>query len=106
MSRNDDFRIRPGRIHSTRAPKAKSFLAQALRAAQKAGGLPGSGSRRAGSFGRGRVASVAASRLLNNRARSAMIKARVVRRMRLPGALRAHIRLSQAGRSHPRWIAG
>ncbi|HVR58419.1 MAG TPA: DUF3363 domain-containing protein [Pseudolabrys sp.] len=91
MSRNDDFRIRPGRIRSTRAPKAKSFLAQALRAAQKAGGLPRGGVKRGGSFGRGRAASLAASRLLNNRARGAMIKARVVRRMRSPGALRAHI---------------
>ena len=91
MSRNDDFRIRPGRIRSTRAPKAKSFLAQALRAAQKAGGLSHGGVRRSGSFGRGRAASVAAARLLNNRARGAMVKARVVRRMRSPGALRAHI---------------
>lgn len=91
MSRNDDFRIRPGRIRSTRAPKAKSFLAQALRAAQKAGGLRGAGTKRGGDFGRGRAASLAAARLLNNRARGAMIKARVVRRMRTPGALRAHI---------------
>ena len=91
MSHNDDFRIRPGRIRSTRAPKAKSFLAQALRAAQKAGGLSRGGVRRGGSFGRGRAASVAAARLLNNRARGAMVKARVVRRMRSPGALRAHI---------------
>jgi hypothetical protein len=91
MSHNDDFRIRPGRIRSTRAPKAKSFLAQALRAAQKAGGLSRGGVRRGGSFGRGRAASVAAARLLNNRGRSAMVKARVVRRMRSPGALRAHI---------------
>ncbi|WP_082770516.1 DUF3363 domain-containing protein [Bradyrhizobium sp. CCH5-F6] len=91
MSRNDDFRIRPGRIRSTRAPKTKSFLAQALRAAQKAGGLSHGGVRRTGSFGRGRAASLAAARLLNNRARGAMVKARVVRRMRSPGALRAHI---------------
>ena len=91
MSRNDDFRIRPGRIRSTRAPKTKSFLAQALRAAQKAGGLSHGGVRRSGSFGRGRAASIAAARLLTNRARGAMVKARVVRRTRSPGALRAHI---------------
>jgi type IV secretory pathway VirD2 relaxase len=91
MSRNDDFRIRPGRIRSTRTPKAKSFLAQALRSAQKAGGLSHGVARRSGSFGSGRAASVAAARLLNNRARGAMVKARVVRRMRSPGALRAHI---------------
>src|SRR5439155_17512719 len=91
MTGNDDFRIRPGRIRSTRAPKTKSFLAQALRAAQKAGGLSHGAVKRSGSFGRGRAASLAAARLLNNRARGAMVKARVVRRMRSPGALRAHI---------------
>ena len=91
MTGNDDFRIRPGRIRSTRAAHTKPFLAQALQAAQKAGGLPRSGQRRGSTFGRGRAASLAASRLLNNRARGAIIKARVVRQMRSPGALRAHI---------------
>ncbi len=91
MTGNDDFRVRPGRIRSTRTPKAKSFLAQALRATQKAGGVPRSGVRRGGRFGRGRAASLAATRLLQARGRSAMVKARVVRRMRSPGALRAHI---------------
>ena len=91
MSGNDDFRIRPGRIRSTRAAHAKPFLAQALQAAQKAGGLPRGGHRRGSTFGRGRAASLAASRLLNNRARGAIVKARVVRRLRSPGALRAHI---------------
>src|ERR1700742_4292578 len=91
MSGNDDFRVRPGRIRSTRAPRAKPFLAQALQAAQKAGGLPRGGLRRGSTFGRRRAASLAASRLLNNRARGAIVKARVVRRLRSPGALRAHI---------------
>jgi type IV secretory pathway VirD2 relaxase len=91
MTGNDDFRIRPGRIRSTRSPRSKSFLAQALQAAQKAGGLSRGGPRRDSRFGRGRAASLAASRLLNNRARSAIVKARVVRRMRSPGALRAHV---------------
>src|SRR6201996_8052353 len=91
MARDDDLRVRPGRIRSTRAPKPKSFLAQALRATERAGGLSRGGARRGGSFGRGRAASLAASRLLNNRARSAMVKARVVRRMRSPGALQSHI---------------
>jgi type IV secretory pathway VirD2 relaxase len=89
--REDNFRIRPGRIRSSRGPRAKSFLAQALRAAQKAGGLSRGGGSRGGKFGRGRVASLAATRLLNNRSRGAMVKARVVRRMRSSGALRAHI---------------
>src|SRR6201995_1426743 len=91
MSANDDFRIRPGRIRSTRAAHAKPFLAQALQAAQKAGGLPRGGLRRGSTFWRGRAASLAASRLLGNRARGAIVKARVVRRLRSPGALRAHI---------------
>jgi type IV secretory pathway VirD2 relaxase len=91
MASNDDFRIRPGRIRSTRAARAKPFLAQALQAAQKAGGLSRGGQRRGSTFGRGRAASLAASRLLKNRARGAIVKARVVRRMRSPGALRAHI---------------
>ncbi|MCK1353430.1 DUF3363 domain-containing protein [Bradyrhizobium sp. CW7] len=90
MAGKDDFRIRPGRIRSTRAPGAKPFLAQALRAAQKAGGLS-RGYRRGTNFGRGRAASLAASRLLSNRSRGAMVKARVVRQMRTPGALRAHL---------------
>ena len=92
MSGNDDFRVRPGKIRSTRGPRTKPFLTQALQAAQKAGGLSRGVNRNGGSrFGRGRAASVAASRLLQARGRSAMVKARVVRQMRSPGALRAHI---------------
>jgi hypothetical protein len=91
MTRNDDFRIRPGRIRSTRAPRTKPFLAQALQAAQKAGGLSRGGGSRGGGFGRGRAASFAATRLLQGRGRGAMVKARVVRRMRSPGSLRAHL---------------
>jgi type IV secretory pathway VirD2 relaxase len=91
MSSNDDFRVRPGKIRSTRGPRTKPFLAQALQAAQKAGGLShGSGGSRS-RFGRGRAASLAASRLLLARGRGAMVKARVVRQVRSPGALRAHI---------------
>jgi type IV secretory pathway VirD2 relaxase len=91
MTGNDDFRVRPGRIRSTRSPRAKSFLAQALKATQKAGGFSRGGPRRSSTFGRGRAASLAASRFLNSGARGAIVKARVVRRLRSPGALRAHI---------------
>ncbi|WP_024520615.1 DUF3363 domain-containing protein [Bradyrhizobium sp. Tv2a-2] len=91
MNREDDLRVRPGQIRSTRGPRTKPFLAQALQAAQKAGGLSRGASRAGGKFGRGRAASLAATRLLQNRSRSAMVKARVVRRMRSPGGLRAHI---------------
>ncbi|MCP3475597.1 DUF3363 domain-containing protein [Bradyrhizobium sp. CCGUVB1N3] len=92
MTRNDDFRIRPGQIRSTPWPRAKPFLAQALQAAQKAGGLSRrAGGRGGGRFGRGRAATLSANRLLQERGRGAMVKARVVRRMRSPGSLRAHI---------------
>ena len=37
MSGEDDFRIRPGRIRSSSAQRARPFIAQALAAAQKAG---------------------------------------------------------------------
>lgn len=92
MSGNDDFRVRPGKIRSTRGPRTKPFLTQALQAAQKAGGLSRGANRNSESrFGRGRAASLAASRMLQARSRGAMVKARVVRQMRSPGALRAHI---------------
>jgi type IV secretory pathway VirD2 relaxase len=83
MSVEHDFRVRPGRIRSTKAQQARPFIAQALAAAQKAGGSvsrkgkigPGNRSR----FGRGQRASVQANRLLTTRSRGAVIKARVVR---------------------------
>ena len=83
MSAEDDFRIRPGRIRSTRAQQARPFIAQALAAAQRAGGAvsrqgkigPGNRSR----FGRGQRAAVQANRLLTARSRGAVVKARFVR---------------------------
>jgi type IV secretory pathway VirD2 relaxase len=83
MSAEDEFRIRPGRIRSTRAQRARPFIAQALAAAQRAGGAvsrkgtigPGHRSR----FGRGQRASVQANRLITSRSRGAVVKARVVR---------------------------
>jgi hypothetical protein len=42
MSEGDsDFRVRPGRIRSTRAPKPKSFINQVRRAAKRAGHTDG-----------------------------------------------------------------
>ncbi len=84
MSEGDsDFRIRPGRTRTTRAPRPKSFLNQVLRAAKKAGhlGAPSSG-RRASSygrstFGRGR-GSFSRSRLFSS-SRRVVVKARVAR---------------------------
>ena len=63
MSEGDsDFRIRPGRIKSTRAPKTKSFINQVLRASKKAGHSSGErqavkrgASRGHSTFGRGRT---------------------------------------------------
>ncbi|NVN39659.1 hypothetical protein HUK82_03640, partial [Ameyamaea chiangmaiensis] len=38
MTDEHEFRIRPGRIRSTSAQRARPFIAQALAAAQRAGG--------------------------------------------------------------------
>src|SRR3546814_16864556 len=60
MSEGDsDFRVRPVRIRSTRAPRAKSFINQVLRAAKRAGhtdGASSSGTKsgRSSAFGRSR----------------------------------------------------
>lgn len=92
---DDDLRIGPGCLRPRRAAQSKPFLAQLLAAVQKAGGLPSGRRPRRGlrsTFGRGRVASLIATRFLNDRARSVVVKARIIRRVRFPGALRAHIR--------------
>lgn len=91
--RDPDFRIRPGKPRQTRAPRAKSFVNQVLRAAQKAGHTPapgatpsgkrasGSGGRSTGigrsSFGRGN-GKFARSRLFTP-TRRVVAKARIVR---------------------------
>ena len=71
MSGEDDFRIRPGRIRSTRAQQARPFIAQALAAAQRAGGrISRTGQISKGNrsrFGRGQRATVQANRLLTSR---------------------------------------
>lgn len=83
MSDEHEFRIRPGRIRSTRAQQARPFIAQALAAAKKAGGgVSRSGrvsSPNRSRFGRGQRATVQANRLISNRTRGAVVKARVVR---------------------------
>ena len=95
MSAEDDFRIRPGRIRSTRAQRARPFIAQALAAAQRAGGSvsrkgtigPGHRSR----LGRGQRASVQANRLITSRSRGAVVKARVVRHSARGAPLATHL---------------
>jgi type IV secretory pathway VirD2 relaxase len=95
MSDEPAFRIRPGRIRSSKAQRARPFIAQALAAAQKAGGSvsrqgrigPGKRSR----FGRGQRAAFQANRLLTARSRGAVIKARVVRMNLRGGNLPTHL---------------
>jgi type IV secretory pathway VirD2 relaxase len=95
MNRDDDFRIRPGRIRSRGSQRTKPFIAQALAAAQKAGGHVSRngkiGARRASRFGRGRVASVQANRLLTSRSRLATVKTRIVRHSARRATLKAHL---------------
>ncbi|GGO99657.1 relaxase/mobilization nuclease domain-containing protein [Stakelama pacifica] len=83
MSGDEDFRIRPGRIRSRGSQRARPIIAQALAAAQRAGGhisrrgriiAPGRST-----FGRGRVASLRATHRLGHRSRQVVVKARVVR---------------------------
>ena len=95
MTGDSDFRVRPGRIRSTRAQAARPFIAQALAAAKKAGaGVSRSGRIVSGNrsrFGRGQRASIQANRLLTARTRGAVIKARVVRQTSRSAPLATHL---------------
>ncbi|MFH3480683.1 relaxase/mobilization nuclease domain-containing protein [Xanthobacter variabilis] len=95
MADDREFRVRPGRIRSTRAQRACPFIAQALAAAQKAGGhVSRSGRISSGArsrFGRGRAASIVANRLLTGRSRVVVIKTRVVRHTARAAPLTAHL---------------
>ena len=85
MSEGDsEFRVRPGRIKSTRAGKPKRFISQVLRAAKKAGHVapPSASGKRTSNygrstFGRGR-GSFSRNRLFSS-ARRVVVKARIVR---------------------------
>jgi type IV secretory pathway VirD2 relaxase len=83
MNRDDDLHVRPGRIRDVKAPRrARTFLAQALAATEKAGGFQRGGQRHPSSrstFGRGRAAAVQARARLRPESRVVAIKARVVR---------------------------
>jgi type IV secretory pathway VirD2 relaxase len=95
MTGEKDFRIRPGRVRSSGAQRARPFIAQALAAAKKAGAgvsrsgriVPGNRSR----FGRGQRASIQANRLITSRSRGAVIKARVVRHGARAAPLATHL---------------
>lgn len=95
MAGDREFRIRPGRIRSTRAQHGRPFIAQALAAAKKAGGtVSRSGRATSGHrsrFGRGQRASIQANRLIAARSRGAVVKARVVRHSGRSAPLGAHL---------------
>ncbi|MGX5850563.1 relaxase/mobilization nuclease domain-containing protein [Mesorhizobium sp. PL10] len=95
MSRDEDFRVRPGRIRSRQSQRARPFVAQALAAAQKAGGrISRNGKITAGRgshFGRGRVASIRANRFIGSHSRSCTVKALVVRHRGRNGPLVRHL---------------
>jgi type IV secretory pathway VirD2 relaxase len=100
MTKDDDLRIKLGRVRDRgRARRAKPFIAQALAAAEKAGGYKRrSGQRTRGStFGRGRAASLAAARHITDRGRRVAVKARVVRHGRQRTPLRAHLEYLRRG---------
>ncbi|TIS55292.1 MAG: DUF3363 domain-containing protein [Mesorhizobium sp.] len=96
MNRDDDFRVRPGRIRSKAGLRARPFTFQALAAAQRAGGnISREGhliSPRLSTFGRGRTASIRANRLITSRSRGAVVKARVVRQFGRVTSLAAHLK--------------
>ncbi len=95
MIRDDDLHVRLGRVRDRgrgSARRDKPFIARALAAAEKAGGLQRrSGHRSSAAFGRGRAASIAAARLMTNRTRSVAVKARVVRHRARGAPLGAHV---------------
>ncbi|MFT8699399.1 MAG: DUF3363 domain-containing protein [Acetobacter orientalis] len=96
MNRDEEFRVRPGRIRSTRARQVRPFVTQVLASVQQAGGRVSRAgkvtSARRSSFGRGRAAAHAANRLLISRSRGVVIKARVVRHAPRATPLAAHLR--------------
>ena len=94
MSRDDDLRLRPGRIRQGPRARAKPFVAQALKAANRAGGLKTGDKTRSdstGNFGRGRAASLRAGRGLDGGARRVTVKARVVRQLGRSATLATHL---------------
>ena len=95
MTRGEDFEVRPGRIGDRRSRGRRTFVGEALAAAQRAGGLAVSRSPARGAFGRGRAASLAASRGVDPTLRRAVVKARVVRAGRRGGGLGLHLKYLQ-----------
>lgn len=97
MTRDDDFKVRPGRMRQG-GPRSDTALRQVLIATRRAGTLGGAGGMRPGRasvFGRGRSGSVRAVRGLSATSRSVVIKARVVRSRAGSSPLAAHLRYLQ-----------
>ena len=95
MKGEGDFTVRPGRIGDRRARNARTFVGEALAAAEGAGGLGAARLSKRSRFGRGRAASLAASRGRGLAARGAIVKARVVRAGRAGGGLGLHLKYLQ-----------
>ncbi len=93
MKRDDDLRVRTGRVRKGRSQRAKPFIAQALAVAERAGGMSrrSSAATAKGAYGRGRAASLSATRYLADRSRVAVIKARVMRHGMKRAPLSAHL---------------
>src|SRR6476620_2499036 len=84
MQRDDEIRIRPGRIrdHGRRLTRPKNFVGEVMRAAKKAGHVGhsfgrGKGGASRSRFGRGRRAALSLS--LRSTSRRVVMKARVIR---------------------------
>ncbi|WP_067733908.1 relaxase/mobilization nuclease domain-containing protein [Novosphingobium naphthalenivorans] len=95
MADDREFRIRPGRIRSSGSQRARPFIAQALAAAERAGGgISRAGrikTRNTSRFGRGQRASIQANRLITARTRGAVVKARIVRHTARSAPLTTHL---------------
>lgn len=97
MNGDDDFRVRPGRIRSSKSQRARPFIAQVLAAVENAGGRVSRSAKisratgRGPNFARGRVASVRANRLITSRTRLCAVKARVVRNKGQRAPLSRHL---------------
>ena len=87
----DEFRLRIGKIRSRGTAGPKTFVGEALAAAQRAGGLHRRTATRTGAFGRGRSASLRAQHGLGARTRGAVVKARVVRQSAGRAPLAVHL---------------
>lgn len=108
----DEFELRPGQIRGRGAGGTRSFVGEALAAAQRAGGLSRGAQGRGSLFGRGRASSLSASRGLGPRVRRVVVKARVVRQSPGRAPLSLHLtylqreRVTQDGGRGPLFDAG